>query len=87
MAIHGVDNGRLQMKDKYELRVTRYRCGRCDTSIDVESDAYYEFTGEDPSLWCPTCQAEPWADPVGIPARELPTELQLLSSSFQVLLY
>jgi hypothetical protein len=67
------------MKDKYDLCVTKYRCRRCRTPIDVESDTFYYFSGpDDSSFWCPTCEDLPMPDPIGVPAEELPIELQLL---------
>ncbi len=67
------------MKDRYDLSVTRYRCKRCDTTIDVDSDTFYYFGGvDDQSFWCPSCEDLPQAEIVGVPAEELPTELQLL---------
>src|SRR5947209_57701 len=67
------------MKDRYDLSVTKYRCKRCGTPIDVESDSFYYFSGpDDSSFWCPTCEDLPQADTVGDPAEDLPSELQLL---------
>ena len=67
------------MKDRYDLCVTKYRCKRCGTPINVESDTFYYFSGpDDSSFWCPACENLPQADAVGVAAEELPTELQLL---------
>ncbi len=66
------------MKDKYDLCVTKYSCRRCRTPIDVESETFYWFSGPyDPAFWCPACEDLPQADAVGVPAAELPIELQL----------
>jgi hypothetical protein len=66
------------MKNRYDFCVTRYRCKRCGTPIDIESDVFHYFSGpDDSSFWCPTCQDFPYAESVGTPADELPTEIQL----------
>ena len=70
------------MRNRYDLRVTRYICDRhrCKTPIDVESDTFYEFTGpNDPAFWCPRCEDLPKAVLVGTPATALPSHLPLLN--------
>lgn len=66
------------MKDRYDLCLTRYRCGRCRSPIDVESETFYWFSGpDDPAFWCPDCGDFPRAVALGVPAENLPTDLQL----------
>lgn len=66
------------MTSQYELEFTFYRCDRCGTSIRVEADYLYEFSGpDDPEFWCLSCEDLPIATLVGIPAQELPEVLNL----------
>jgi hypothetical protein len=66
------------MKSSYDLLLTKYRCKRCETPIEVQSESFYYFSGpDDSSFWCPSCEDLPQPDFQGVPAEELPTELQL----------
>ncbi len=66
------------MRNRYDRAVTRYICKRCDTPIEVPSDTFYEFAGEeDSACWCPSCEDLPAADIDGVPAHELPNQLPL----------
>lgn len=66
------------MTSQYELEITLYRCARCGTSLRVESDSFYWFSGpDDPEFWCPSCEDLPIATLVGIPAQDLPEVLSL----------
>lgn len=69
------------MKNRYDLRVTRYQCKRsaCGAPIDVESDQFYWFSGpDDLAFWCSNCQDLPQAEIVGAPAENLPASLQVV---------
>ncbi len=66
------------MKNKYDHNVTLYKCQRCGSPIEIESDSFYWFNGPDDSnFWCPACEDLPQAAVVGQPAGDLPIELLL----------
>ncbi len=66
------------MKETYDRCETRYVCTRCKTPINVGSDTFYWFSGtDDPAFWCPTCEDLPMAEMLGMPAEDLPAQLQL----------
>lgn len=76
------------MKDRYDLRATKYICNRskCGTIIEIESESFYWFgrmpdgvsysPTDDPNFWCPSCNDFPLAEILGSPADDLPLELQ-----------
>lgn len=66
------------MKDIYNHNVTLYKCKRCNTTFEIESDSFHWFqSADDAHFWCPACEDMPQAEIVGHAAENLPLELLL----------
>jgi hypothetical protein len=66
------------MKNSYDHNVTLYKCRRCNSPLEIESNSFYWFCGlDDANFWCPACEDLPQAEIVGHPAENLPIDLVL----------